>query len=168
MTETTKPSRLRPGLRIVLLGSLALNLLVVGLVAGALLRGGPFRDGSPHGREPVTPYTSAFAEDQRRDLRRALGRAFRQDHDKAPASDLVDSYQEALQLLRSEPFDSAAMSAILRRQAELTDKRRRAGEGILADYIAGLSAEERRAYADRLEEEVERFNRKRHRQGKRD
>lgn len=168
MTEKTNTSRLRPGLRIVLLGSLALNLLVVGLVAGALVRGGPFRDGPPHGREPVTPYTSAFAEDQRRDLRRALGRALRRDHDKAPAADLSESYQRALQLLRSDPFNAAAMAEILRRQAELTDKRRRTGEGILADYLAGLSPEERRAYAERLEEEVERFERRRHRPGKRD
>lgn len=160
MQEGKERQGMRGWLRVVLFASLAMNLLIVGLVAGAAFRGGPFRDGGPGGREPVTPYTRAFEEDQRKDLRRALARAFVGARD-GTRSEITLAYREALGLLRADPYDADAMRAVLRKQAELSDTRRRKGEDVLGSYLAGMTVEERRAYADRLEAEIVRFGRKR-------
>lgn len=168
MGVETQRQGMRGWLRVVLFGSLALNLLVVGLVAGATVRGGPYHAGGPSAREPVTPYTRAFEEDQRKDLRRDLRRAIVGTRD-GTRGEITEAYAQALSLLRAEAFDAAAMRAVLRRQAELSNTRRRKGEEVLAVYLAQMSAQERRAYADRLEEEVARFGRKHGgRDGKRD
>jgi uncharacterized membrane protein len=148
---------MRPWIRVLLVGSLAMNLLVVGLVAGVMVRGGPF-GGGPSGREPVTPYTRAIAETDRGALRRELGRALR--NRDGTRGEVTAAYKEALSILRADPYDAAAMEAILRKQAELTDRRRRQGEAFLAGYLARMSIDERHAYADRLEDEIERFRRK--------
>lgn len=161
MSDGVRPPGMRLWIRIVLFASLAMNLLIVGLVAGAIARGGPFRDGGPGSREPVTPYTRAFEEEQRRDLRRVLTREFVREREGGTRRGVTEAYREALDVLRSEPYDPEAMEEILRRQAELTDRRRRMGEAVLATYLAGLSMDERAAYADRLEEEIESFRRKR-------
>jgi uncharacterized membrane protein len=151
-------------MRPLLIVSLAVNLLVAGVVLGALVRGGgSHRDFGPSGRDPVLPYTRALSQEQRHALRddlaqafgRGRGEAFGQGRDGRGA--LVQSFDAALTVLRSDPFDAAAMQEILRRQAELTDLRRRLGEEVLAAHLARLSPEERRAYADRLEAELSRL-----------
>lgn len=156
-------------MRPLLIVSLAVNLLVAGVVLGALVRGGgSHRDFGPSGRDPVLPYTRALSEEQRHALRndlaqafgRGRGEAFGQGRDgqgRDGRGALVQSFDAALTVLRSDPFDAAAMQEILRRQAELTDLRRRLGEEVLAAHLARLSPEERRAYADRLEAELSRL-----------
>lgn len=154
------------GMRVVLFASLALNLLVVGAVAGFLVMGPP---GPPHDRpggdDPALPYTRALTEDQRRDLRGALrGEVLRDRQEmRAIREGVITGYREALGVLRADPYDPAALEALMAAQAERSAAVRVRGQKVLSDYVAGMSAAERAAYADRLEETLAKFQRKRDR-----
>ncbi len=151
--ETTpKPPRMRPWLRLVLFASLALNLLVVGVVAGAVLRGGPDRYRMPD-RDVAFAYIRALEEEDRRALRREAIRRFRDDDSlrrNAPRA----HYDTALSLLRQAPFDAAAFDAVLRRQQEGVLARAAVGREVLVARVAAMPPEARAAMADRLEAEI--------------
>ncbi len=153
------------GMRILLFVSLALNLLVVGVVAGIAVNGPPGPPGGGRGssnQDPALPYTRALEEDQRRDLRRQLRRDVMRDRQEMRAlrDDIFAGYQEALSVLRSSPYDSDALEAALVRQADHGAELRARGQALLGAYIAEMSAEERAAYADRLEAELSRATRR--------
>lgn len=156
--------RPRRWMRIALFGSLAVNLAVVGLVVGAVVKGPPEDD--KHFQMPpdtAVPYARAFEGDEKRALRRALRGAYaglRPD----PAGPL-QGYRDAIDVLRSEPFDAGALSEVLEGQNAQTEARRRLGQEALVSVLADLSPEARLAYAARLEAEidalVERWSRRR-------
>lgn len=156
MPDTTpKPgSGLRGWLRVVLFASLALNLVIVGVVAGALLRdGGPGGPRGP-GRDGALPYTAALSDDQRRAVRRAIVAA----RENNPAKGRwLPGYTEAIAILRAEQFDAAALEAVLIRQAEASRAYSDTGRAALLAAVAEMSAEDRAAYADRLEEAMARL-----------
>lgn len=151
-----KPSR---GMRVLLFASLALNLLVVSAVVGFLLVGPDgARRGGPHGmQDPALPYTRAFEEDERRALRRTLRREIfaKRDEVRAVRESVLSGYREALVILRAEPFDAAALEAVLAAQAARSAEVRVRGQRLLSGYLEQMTPAERAAYADRLEAVVE-------------
>lgn len=162
MTDAPGPQGMRLWLRLVLFGSLALNLAVIGVVAGVVLTGGPPAHVSRDGRDPVTPYVRALTEDQRDAVRGALRRSFVRDRvrgDKGPL--LSGAYVRVLGLLQQEPFDRAAFDAVLSEQTEAAVARMALGQKVLGDFLQELSPEHRAAYAERLAEEVTRMRHRR-------
>ncbi|MCC1492179.1 periplasmic heavy metal sensor [Cognatishimia sp. F0-27] len=161
----TPPRAVRRWTRYLLIGSLALNLLILGAVAGFLVRGGP-GIGPRDARDPVAPYTRALTETQRDDLRRSLRRNFlvedRETRTERRAG-ILEDYRDALTTLRADPFDPDPLRVVLDRQSARGEDRRRKGQEALAQYLAGLSSEERKAFADRLEQEISRFGKHRDR-----
>lgn len=151
------------GMRIVLFASLALNLAVAGVVAGFLVMGPPPppRD-RPGGDDPALPYTRALSPEQRGDLRDQLrGKAFGDRREMADVRRAVlADYQRAVAVLRADPFDPAALEALMVEQAARSAEVRARGHAVLSSYVAQMTAEERAAYADRLEETLQRFARK--------
>ena len=152
-----KTPRTRRGLRWLLIGSLALNLLVAGVVGGAVI--GHFAGGD--GRRPPehfgTPYMRALSFEDKR----TLGRAIRQAYRGAEIDRKADrrSYERVVALLRADPLDVAALSEEAARQdASTIDRRALAQEAWLA-LVAKMSAEERAGYADRLDEALRHFGR---------
>lgn len=160
MNDSSGTSRAPKWMRVLLIGSLALNLLVVSLFAGVMLR----RDGpvgrSFHARDIVTPYARAVHEDDRRNLGRELRKAWRAARPDLAA--LKADYDTILTLLRADELDRAQLSRVLDVQAERGRVRQGVGQNVLLNYLAGLSVEERRAYADRLEQEIARAAARRH------
>lgn len=140
---------MRPRLRALLFGSLALNLAVLGVVAGLLVQGPPPRERM---HDPVAPYTRAFDEDQRHALWQELRQHYRAARDRDGRPDVPGEYRAALAALRADPFDAEAFRAILAEQGRRADERRQRGEQVLVSYVLSLPEAERRAYADRLEE----------------
>ena len=152
MTTPTPPKkpRLSTGLRIVFGLSLALNLLIVGIVAGFLLRGGPVRDlsaGMQTGRMLYRELPKENREVLRRALRTNVDRTVLQSARIGP---------ELNAALRAEPFDPDALIVLLDRQADAL----RAGQEVMRDQWLGIvtemSPEERATYADRLHEAAKR------------
>ncbi|KCV81525.1 hypothetical protein ATO10_11452 [Actibacterium atlanticum] len=138
--------------RLVLVISLALNLMVLGIVGGAVLsRGGP--SGPP--RIDVLsfgPYTAALDQDGRRVLRREI---FAEGKGVGNVRKLLrQDFEAVLAALRATPFDAEATGVLMNVPTD-----RIAGH---ADYvrqhvlelIMQMDDAERAAYADRLEEKL--------------
>ncbi|AUC54345.1 hypothetical protein CDO87_14665 [Sagittula sp. P11] len=150
-------------LRIMLFLSLAANLVVAGVVVAFLWNGPPPPPGRPDGGDPALPYTRALDEDQRDEVRQALRDAFVNDRKEARSvrRDVFADYRQALEVLRAEPYDPAALEALMTAQAERSAGFRKRGQEVLSAYVAEMSPEERGAYADRLEETLARFQERR-------
>ena len=140
-------SRPRRWTRWLLVVSLGLNFLVVGLAAGAFLRG-------PSERTSAGPalgrYAHALPDPYRRDLGREL-RASRPDW--APTRDALRDQRAAFAAaLTAQPYDHAQIVALLGDQTRLaTDLGTRAGR-LLAAQIERMDAAARAEFAERLKE----------------
>ena len=144
----------RGWLRWALIASLALNLIFVGLVAGAAYRfaGGPGVEGRAGGhlaRSYATPYVRALP----RDARRALFRGMRQgDHAIPSRAARRAIYEQVLTALRAEPFDADAVAALVRQQGRIALDLQTAAEGAWLAQVSDMSASQRANYADRVAE----------------
>lgn len=147
---TTKP-RARRWVRVLLGVSLALNLAVIGLAAGAA-----FRFGGPDGvRRSPPPMGAILYRELPRDDRRALrGRVFgsREQHAAKRRADVaaVDA------ALRTVPFDAAAVGQFLDQQAQEHDTFQAAVQDAWLTRVSQMSDSERAAYADRLRDAAKR------------
>ena len=150
MVETPRSPR---WMRVLLVVSLAANLLVLGAAVGMVLRGPPpaarsLLDGA------ASPLLGAMGEDRRAlivgEMRERSPR-FRENR-----SELRAAFGAVLAELRSERFDPEALGAALARQDAALQQRQAIGRDVLLSQIAEMSPDERRAFADRLEETVRR------------
>ncbi|TNF23247.1 MAG: periplasmic heavy metal sensor [Rhodobacteraceae bacterium] len=150
------PRRMSAGLRIVFFASLAMNVLIVSLVAGFVLRGE--RDGPPprNLRDAAAPYTAALSREDRREIGRRMYAELRQEGARRDLRERArEEYREALDLLRAEPFDALAFAEVVGRQSARAVERQKRGEDLLVRHLATMSASERAAYADRVEAALE-------------
>jgi len=128
-----------------LAASLGLNLVFVGLIAGALVKGPP----APP-MPGMSQYVRALPEANRRDLGRSL-RASRPDW--AGMREAWHGRRRALAAaLTAEPFDPAAVAALLEKDRALAGDLAARGAGLLVAEIERMSPEERAAYAAALAE----------------
>lgn len=145
-------------LRLVLFASLALNLLVVGIVAGFVFGGTHDRGRGHMGRDAALPYVGALRDADRDELRRALGEELRDR--RTAKGQLAAQYRDAVVVLRTEPFEREALEAVMAAQAARAQARSEAGRTALIDRLAAMSPEARRAYADRLAAQIDRLERR--------
>jgi uncharacterized membrane protein len=142
-TAHAEPMRRAPRwLLAALFASLALNLVVVGLVAGAIWR---FR--APVWA-PITPsllgYASALPPERRKQLweqtaeERAELRPLRRE--------VRAARDETVQALVAEPFDRQVFLAAQARQYDAEQRARHAMQGLYLKIAEGLTPEERRAF----------------------
>ncbi len=152
MSDPDKTARLRPAIRILLLISLALNLVVIGLVAGALVSG---RVGDrPRLSFELGPFVRALDPEDRR----AIIETIRSDPDVRPPSprERRRKLVEMVQILRTEPFDPAAMEQLLAEQRDQGQRIVSRAHSALVMRLSEVSPAERAAFADRLESETRR------------
>lgn len=138
------------GLRIALALSVALNLAVVGVVAGALWRAGG--DGRPSAALRdlgFGPFAAALTDEDRRALRRDFLR--RAPDLRAARAEMRAEMTEVLAVLRADPFAPDRLRQALDQATARTADRMALGRGLLFDHIAAMTPEARRAFADRLE-----------------
>jgi len=149
MAETTPGGNGR-WLRIGLIVSLALNLLIVGALIGAAFSGGRWHhDGPPRAEAVGGPLTRALSPEDRRAIARAIHAAHRRGD--LPRGWRPEEFAGVLQVLRAEPFDPAALEARLETLNGQVGERLKFGQSLLVRHVAGMDAEERAAYAVRLE-----------------
>lgn len=150
--ETPKTLRGWPWGRIILILSLSLNLLVVGLVAGTLLGGGPER--APDRRPEVAdlgfgPYVAALEGDDRKMLVQAArreGNGLREHR-----AQVRGQFEALLALLRAETLDVAALDRLLSEQQAALSDWQGIGQRLLIEHLSQMDEAERAAYADRLD-----------------
>lgn len=151
-TATPKPAAPR-WMRILLVVSLAFNLLILGLVLGAVLRGGP------HDRRIArdmggAPFVMALAPADRAALIgefHAEPGSLREDRRL-----LRERFHALLAALRAERFDRKAVQDLLAAQRGAAADRQAVGERLLLDRLEAMAPEARAAYADRLEHSLRR------------
>jgi len=155
MAQTPIP-RARPSrkLRWALGLSLAMNLVVLGLIIGASYR---FKDADMRFRGPqthsyATAYVRALPASERRAFRRSLhgvggglpGPAQRRAH-----------FEKVLNALRAENFDAQQVQGVLDTQAEAALGIQKAAQRVWLGKVRDMTVSDRAAYADRLEEILE-------------
>jgi uncharacterized membrane protein len=139
-------------IKVALAISVALNLAVAGLAAGAWLRDGKDR-GMPR-EMSFGPFTEALGDVDRREFRRALGE--RMPGFREARQEMRAEFAGLLATLRAVPFDpaaaEAALSAISRRASDRLDL----GRDLVAERILAMTEAERLAFAERLERGLKR------------
>lgn len=135
--------------------SLTLNLLGLGLIAGA-----HFRDARDQHRFPPPDRTvmrttglGPFIDAMPRAARNRMGEMLR-ERDARIMPDravLATELREMINALRAEPFDPEGLAALLTAQHERINSRIGTAQGVLLQQVAQMSNGERRAFADGLE-----------------
>ena len=140
-------------MRAALIASLALNLGIVGMVAGAF-----FKNGGPPHRDAMVrdvgfgAFTEALSKEDRAALRRAfLANApeFRDGH-----RGMREDFNDLLAQLRAEPFDPAALRTVVERQQARNSERLVLGQALIIDLLVAMSPDARQDFADRLEQSL--------------
>ena len=144
--------------KIVLFTSLAVNLLVIGLVVGALLSG-------PHGRDRTElrglgygPFVRALPKEDRSALHGALARNAHSFRDNR--AELRAQFEALLTALRAEPFDVSEVERVFAEQRDRILERQLMGQDSLLERIVAMSPQDRAAYADALDRKLRRGDRK--------
>lgn len=138
-------------IKIVLALSLALNLAVIGLVSGFLLRGGP--DGA---RLPAMGYAMPYVMALPKDLRRDVFNTVRGDDTLPDRRARRAEYGAMIAVLRATPYDAEAARAILARQADGVSRVQNVAQSAWLDAVASLSDAERATYAQNMQEALKR------------
>lgn len=151
-TAPTVPARRWP--KVLLTLSLMANLAVVGVIAGAHVRDDrddrrlPPTDRSAMRDIGIGPLIDAMPREARSragDQLRARGNGWRMDRGALEAE-----FNQMVDVLKAEPYDPAALEALLAAQHARVTARVEAGRAILLEQIAAMDAEERALFADRL------------------
>jgi uncharacterized membrane protein len=156
MSDAPEPKTRKSGiwLRVVLFSSLAINLLIIGMVAGALLRGGPGPQGRPRADVPFFdlgngPIGRALSGESRQQIGR--GMAAREPDLRANREEIRAQYGELIRALRKDPFDPALVERIITAQQRKLLARQDIGKNLLVARVAQMTPEQRAEYATRLE-----------------
>lgn len=153
MAETTeKKTGLRGWLKVVFGLSLALNLLVLGTVGGAVLRHGGFdgRHHPPRADMVGGPLTRALDKEDKRAVAREMRRTYREEG-RAGRASYHAAMQQLVTDLRADPFDPAPVAAQMGQMREMLGQRVALGQQILLEHFSQMQPEARQAFATRLE-----------------
>ena len=132
--------------RWVLVASLGLNLVAVGIIGGAILHGPPPPDIGPG--PALWSFARALPDPYRHELGQSL-RATRKEW-SGPREAMETASRRMAAALRAEPFDPAAVHALLAERIDVADRLGRQGAGLLMAQIARMSPADRAAYATAL------------------
>lgn len=151
MAEDKKTTRapMRRGLRALLIGSLAVNLIVAGLALGAVLGNSKGGNRPPRDADFMGAYTRALPDEDRR----AIGRAIRDHHRKSGISREAAraEFEAMINLLRAIPFDASKVKAGLEQQAKAGFERRASAQTMWLERVTVMTDAERQDYADRIQ-----------------
>ncbi len=150
MTDSANPKRGK--LWKILFGiSLALNLLIVGALGGALMR---------KGKGPTANHlASGFLYMRALDFRdkRALRKEILKNKDarKMVKDRNQASFNSAVGILKNHPFDRVAFENLLDEQANHAKLRQSLARAALVNHIENMTKEERLIYAQRLKDFID-------------
>lgn len=147
-------------MRVLLVVSLAVNLAVVGVVAGWALR-----HGGHHGHHPSRldmaggPLTRALSDEDRRAIGQRMREVWRERGGNRAG--IRSSFDALVVDLRAVPFDPDRVAERMREQREGFAARFEMGQDVLISHLAAMSDADRAAYADRLEARIKDYRARR-------
>jgi uncharacterized membrane protein len=156
--ETPQTRRTGRGLKWALGISLALNLLVVGAIGGAMLRhSGYGPEKGPRGFASVYGYGAPYMRALPPEARKLVNEAVRAGLRELPSlSERQAHLKEMMVLLRADPFDPEAVSALFDVQRAAAITVQSAAQQHWLKVVGEMSPEERGVLADRLEKALKR------------
>lgn len=157
MTDTP-PAAPRSATRIALIVSLGLNLVILGSLGGLALKHELGPPPPPVRNLAFGPFTEALSPEDRAALLHAFGeqaKGFR-----AERAQMREDLQTVLAALRATPYDPQVFADVMVRQKARTDQWLGLGQKLLMERIAAMSPAERSAFADRLQDSMERHARR--------
>jgi len=157
MTDTQKTAKYWRNW--LLIGSLALNLAIIGLLVGLSLRG-PNESRSKHPpADLLRELVRAVPEDHRTELRRDL--VAKQADMRALRTKMKDRRQELVQILVDPQFDISQVVAIFDDHRLILSRITTGGHEIIVRRIEAMTAEERAVFAQNIQTiEKRRYKRK--------
>lgn len=139
-----------PKIKIVLVISLAINLLIAGMVGGMMYRANGVPHMDPHVRDAgFKVLVNALTRKDRFMMGRALREEFGNRDARLPAARL--KINELVKVLEASEFDGDKVETILRSNALNIIPRQEAGLRMLTDRLKSMTAKERQTYVDRLD-----------------
>ena len=130
--------------------SLAINLLIIGALGGALSRAG--KGPMIHHRASGSLYMRALNFEDKKTLRKKLFR--NKDSRKIIRAKEHSSYSSAVKILKKDPFDRKAFEDLLDEQTTHSKSKPSSARAALVAQIANMTKEERLVYSQRLEDLV--------------
>ena len=128
--------------------SLALNLLIVGALGGAMLRVG--KGPVVKHRASGNLYMRALNFEDKKALRKELFK--NKDSRKVIKAKEHSSYSSAVKILRKYPFDRKAFEDLLDQQTKYSKSRPSSARAVLITQIENMTKEERLIYSERLQD----------------
>ena len=128
--------------------SLALNLLIVGALGGAMLRVG--KGPMVKHRASGNLYMRALNFEDKKALRKELFK--NKDSPKVVRAKEHSSYSSAVKILRKYPFDRKAFEDLLDQQTKYSKSRPSSARIVLLTQIENMTKKERLIYSKRLED----------------
>lgn len=150
MTAEGKPG-MKLWLKLLLAASLALNLAVIGIAAGAAWR---FSGKDRHWQRPPSVGAMIFRELDR-DTRKALRQQAGGDHGSYFKRRHAEG-EAVIAALRSGSFDAAALRDMLRSQSDARHAFHTKVQDAWVSKMEAMTPEERADFADRMEERMQR------------
>jgi uncharacterized membrane protein len=154
---TPTPPRMRGWVRALLVVSLALNLLVVGALAGLAVKGPPWKNPHRPGaqmQQLVGPLTHALKPADRR----AIARKVREAGEEIGWD--MDVHREGVQklvnALQAKPFDAELFASSFNDEIGRVLTLLGLAQGALVEHLASMSEEDRADYAARIQEIIDR------------
>ena len=136
------------GIRIALAVSLALNVLILGLVGGAVLNRPDPGDAPALRVLGLGPFALVLPREARDDIRHRIERDL--EEVRRERAQIGLSLMALRRALLADPFDREAASRALGQSRDAAAALQARGHGALLDTLEGMSLEERAAIADRL------------------
>ncbi|MEM7520037.1 MAG: periplasmic heavy metal sensor [Pseudomonadota bacterium] len=157
MAQTPEKRRTGRGLKWALGLSLALNLIIVGFVAGAAWRFSGADGAERKWRTNPASYGTPFVRALPKEARRAMFGKLRASADVLPSrQERRTRYAQIAAILRADDFDGAAIEAVFAEQSDTATRVLTQAQSSWLEIVSDMSAAERREVADRLEQALAR------------
>ncbi|MEP3298150.1 periplasmic heavy metal sensor [Tateyamaria sp.] len=145
-------------MKIILAASLAVNVLVLGALAGAAFHGGDRgpRMGSRGGGEnaAIGIYGRALDKADRRAIGTRLHKG--REDGRAIRAELRELATQSVGMLRQSPFDKDAFAEVLLQQQGLIKTHSDDMQSALVEHVSTMSDAQRAAYAQKLQDTLDR------------
>ena len=146
--QNAKTPRISRGLKILLIGSLTVNLLIAGLAVGAAWRFQDFDKARPAPSVGSMLYRELSREDRKKLRQHAWGEKGGLKKRRAAEGMAV------VEVLRVSPFDGERLATLLQEQSHAREAFQVQLQMVWVQRLSDMSDAERQGYADRLEERI--------------
>ncbi|TMV94936.1 periplasmic heavy metal sensor [Thioclava sp. BHET1] len=157
MAVTGSPSRRL--IRWVLIGSVTLNLLVIGVIIGGIFGHDRHPPRMVVGDVTLGIFTKSLSPEDREALRQEAQK--RAPEFRAMRMQARADLTALIGALKAQPWDRAEVKAILTRHQDRMVKRVQLGDELIFERFDAMSVADRRDFADRLQKDVEQHEKRR-------